>query len=705
MKTKTQTTTRATSKAKKERVTSPFSEPSGNRRSSNDVAKSQPKASSEDRHLTRRMTRGEITLHHTKLGLSDAQDERTRIRIQQLYDDDEQAEEDDEQGMVQEEDAECEDVKPSVIPSTALRQNITKRISQGRAKDRESIGSTSIPLQDLLSRKPNPRSKDALYKQESTPIPQKKKEILMNGGYHPSSPKNSLKTATPTNVGSQSSPPKSSRVSDDSIQGHPEFTFRMIPRLEDGPILHAKLKRTWMEKKDLEEEMQMAYDDGDEIRFRQLESHHDFLNSKMFTVLSKAKMHEKTMEPVHSSDDEYDTPPEHEHSQSESESDDEAQSQLDQTEQTGGGLDWCYDGSSYIIYLKFSDEKWMNCVPWVVWPHMPVSILAVAAVGVLSEHGRSINVKDIILMYNGTVMDTVSGRLSDHPVNQYEEVGICVSETRGGQSTRNGKRINKKGGRGSPNPSDPSSDSSASSSSVSSSQVSGSSYGGARKPGRHSNLGPGFRANFKPPNLGNADTTVGNSDSMKTTGASNSLEKLRQAFKCPRFTGNAKDWKTWDKGFQRYLAIWDLDHVLDPAFFGNEFQDVQLSSQKLKENKLVYYLIEDATQGSPIAASYVRQAPVQNGFEAYYTLHDGYVFAGATTSTLLLNELTNFRFQQDESPTALIMRLEELFQDLEMLPDGASMKFNDTQQIGYLLGALRHEAEWDTVTSYITSSP
>jgi hypothetical protein len=51
------------------------------------------------------------------------------------------------------------------------------------------------------------------------------------------------------------------------------------------------------------------------------------------------------------------------------------------------------------------------------------------------------------------------------------------------------------------------------------------------------------------------------------------------------------------------------------------------------------------------------------------------------------------------------MRLEEIFQDLEMLPDGAAVKFNDTQCIGYLLGALRHEPEWKTVASAnITSS-
>jgi hypothetical protein len=118
---------------------------------------------------------------------------------------------------------------------------------------------------------------------------------------------------------------------------------------------------------------------------------------------------------------------------------------------------------------------------------------------------------------------------------------------------------------------------------------------------------------------------------------------------------------------------------------------------------LVYYILEDATQSSPLASSYVRQAPAQNGFEAFYTLHDGYVFAGSTASTILLNELSNFRFKQNESPTELIMRLEELFQDLEMLPNDAALTFNDTQKIGYLLGALRHESQWTTVASAITS--
>jgi hypothetical protein len=118
---------------------------------------------------------------------------------------------------------------------------------------------------------------------------------------------------------------------------------------------------------------------------------------------------------------------------------------------------------------------------------------------------------------------------------------------------------------------------------------------------------------------------------------------------------------------------------------------------------LLSFIFEDATQGSALAASYVRQAPVENGFEAYYTLHDGFVFAGSTASTILINELSNFRFKQNETPTELIMRLEELFQDLEMLPNESALVFNDTQKIGYLLGALRHESQWATVTSTITS--
>jgi hypothetical protein len=181
---------------------------------------------------------------------------------------------------------------------------------------------------------------------------------------------------------------------------------------------------------------------------------------------------------------------------------------------------------------------------------------------------------------------------------------------------------------------------------------------------------------------------------------SRSFDKIRQGFKCPKFTGQCKDWKPWNKGFMRYLSIWELEYVLDPDFM----DEIRMTPTKIRDNKMVYFIIEDAVQHSPLAASYVRQAPVNNGFEAYYTLHDGFVFAGTTTATLLLNDLSNFRFLPDETPTALCLRLEELFEELELLPGNAAVTFVDTQRIGYLINALRHEPEWKNVCSTITSA-
>jgi hypothetical protein len=205
------------------------------------------------------------------------------------------------------------------------------------------------------------------------------------------------------------------------------------------------------------------------------------------------------------------------------------------------------------------------------------------------------------------------------------------------------------------------------------------------------------RASSRPDNNGEAYVPI--YDVRASSKSNSSYDKLRQAFKCPRFSGQAKEWKQWNKGFMRYLSIWDLEYVIDP-----DFSVYPLSPDKKRDNKLVYYIIEDSVQNAPMAASYVRQAPVDNGFEAYYTLHDGYVFAGSTTSTLLLNELSNFRFLPNETPTALCLRLEELFQELELLPSEAAVTFVDTQKIGYLLNALRHEADWDVVSSSITSA-
>ncbi len=53
----------------------------------------------------------------------------------------------------------------SVIPSTSLRKNVTKRRSNGRARD--SLGSTSVPVSKLLERVPLGRAKDEAYARET----------------------------------------------------------------------------------------------------------------------------------------------------------------------------------------------------------------------------------------------------------------------------------------------------------------------------------------------------------------------------------------------------------------------------------------------------------------------------------------------------------------------------------------------------------
>ncbi len=316
---------------------------------------------------------------------------------------------------------------------------------------------------------------------------------------------------------------------------------------------------------------------------------------------------------------------------------------------------------SFLIYLQTSDVT----VPWTVWDQMPVELLLPAAVSVLAIHRQTIQPQDIHLIYEGKIMDTVFGRLSDYQIADGDVVVVMVltTMTRGGNQS---ERFKPQPTRDSTNLSDTR----------------------ARRP-THTPIRDGLSSENQ------------REEKEGSTMDNRSYEKLKQTFKCPKFSGQTKDWKLWNKGFTRYLSIWELVHVLDPAFFACP---LPLSPGKIKDNKLVYYILEDATQGSALASSYVRQAPNENGFEAYYTLHDGFVFAGSTASTILLNDLANFRFKANKSPTELIMRLEELFQDLESLPDNSAMVFNDTQRIGYLLNALRHEPQWEGVASTIVSA-
>jgi hypothetical protein len=165
-------------------------------------------------------------------------------------------------------------------------------------------------------------------------------------------------------------------------------------------------------------------------------------------------------------------------------------------------------------------------------------------------------------------------------------------------------------------------------------------------------------------------------------------------FKLTKFDGQARSWKQWDKSFVRYLSIHhQLDHVIEECFLAV----LPLFPQDFHSNKMVYYLLEDAIVSASLAAKYFRQAAKWNGNEAYSRLHDGYVFAGPQTMTLLLAELVNARFKPDDSASSFCLGLREIFEDLEMIPGPSSLALNDTQKIGYLLSGIRQEKSLQSV--------
>jgi hypothetical protein len=165
--------------------------------------------------------------------------------------------------------------------------------------------------------------------------------------------------------------------------------------------------------------------------------------------------------------------------------------------------------------------------------------------------------------------------------------------------------------------------------------------------------------------------------------------KLLGTFKLPKFDGTAKNWKAWDRAFRRFLGLHDLDHVLNESFLSRP----PLSTADFNANKIVYFLVEDAVSPGTLAAKYIRQAALWNGNSAYTYLHNGFVFSGPQTATMLLAQLSNLRFLRDETGSAFCLRLVEIIEDLEMIPGKAAIFMTDTQKLGYLLSAIRHEKD------------
>jgi hypothetical protein len=554
------------------------------------------------------------------------------------------------------------------MPNTGMKKNITMRRSQGRPRDRNSIGGTSKPVENLVSKQLRPREKDVHYAKELAQLP--------------------VNTPVKAPVSDEA------RGGASSSGGIPDFTRRHIPDEMDDPITHAALRNRWTEKKGVEEDMNQALQNGNENEYRVLESHYNALNAQMFSILhsSITRQSGDARSNLPTNDGKLRKPDTH-------------------SAMTAAGNR--YDGESYVIYLSYQDDV----VPWMVWAHMPTSRLIQAAVNVLSGLGLVVARDEIVLFHNNNAMDPKGGYLSDHPVVAEEVVFIFVNPIQGSV-------LHRKGGKTSMGKSNKCALSMKKENESINGATPGRSVSGENQrlfstsQDRISHQVDGLhdinsQANFRGRTETTSQSNLANRNINRTLEERNSSEergstmnasrahdKIKQSFKCPRFSGQSKDWKLWNKGFLRFLSIWELAYVVDPNFF----DDIPIPDSKIRDNKLVYYLLEDATQNSPLAAAYVRKAPLENGFEAYYTLLDGFVFAGTTTSTILLNELSNFRFKTDETPSEMILRLEELFQDLQMIPGDAAMTFNDTQCINYLLGALRHEPQWDTVASAITSS-
>jgi hypothetical protein len=175
--------------------------------------------------------------------------------------------------------------------------------------------------------------------------------------------------------------------------------------------------------------------------------------------------------------------------------------------------------------------------------------------------------------------------------------------------------------------------------------------------------------------------------------------KLLSSFKLPKFDGVSKNWKTWDRAFQRFFGLHQLDHVLEEGFLITLWQ---VPGAK-EANKLVYFLLEDSVASGSLGSKYIRQATKWNGHEAYILLHNGYVFSGPQSATILLAELSHLRLKRDENASLFCMRLVDLIEDLEAIPGDSAVYLTEQQKLGYLFSAIRHETSLQSVYSQLQS--
>jgi hypothetical protein len=130
------------------------------------------------------------------------------------------------------------------IPSTVLRRNVTQRRSQGRAKDRTSIGETSVPLEALITRKSHQREKDVEYQNEA-----------------------------------QVSTPKQLSTSTSNDQGLNRPNNDLVSDVPDG------FHRLWQRKMEIDGELDAALQAQDEHTYYSLEAEQRDVNAQIYSKL------------------------------------------------------------------------------------------------------------------------------------------------------------------------------------------------------------------------------------------------------------------------------------------------------------------------------------------------------------------------------------------------------------------------------------
>ena len=176
-----------------------------------------------------------------------------------------------------------------------------------------------------------------------------------------------------------------------------------------------------------------------------------------------------------------------------------------------------------------------------------------------------------------------------------------------------------------------------------------------------------------------------------------SFQKLRATFKLKPFSGRPAEWKVFDDGLGRYATIHGLGAVMSEGYSESKAFDFD-------QNQMFYYALQEALLDAPQALGFFKTAAKWDGNGAYSAVHRAYTFMGPTTAALLLKKLSNLRFKSSETPTAFVMRLVELFDELEEVPGDASQTFNDVQKIGYLQAALAHEPDMKYIHMHIQTN-